>query len=143
MQFGDERNLTPVVCLDCPDLATAEDVAALMLRLQNGSRTMAAQDLVFATGDIAIKVVVDRHPTRPKQAVLASVRARSDENHLTEAFYAANTVEADPAQLFRFMNVTFRNFVITVAVAGQPCCDLLYLLKYDLVWRSPIEAGPT
>ena len=113
-----------------------------MLSLQNGSRTMAAQDKVFSAGDIAIKVTVDRHPTRPKEAVLVTVRVRSNEQHLTDTFHAASTVEADPAEVFRFMNVTFRNFVLTVAVDGQPCCDLLYLIKYDLVWRSPIEAGP-
>jgi len=142
IQFGEDRNVTPVVCIDCPDEGAAEHVAALLLKIQNGGRTMAGQDEAFTAGDVAIKVIVDRHPTRPKEAVLVSVRARLDAQHLTEAFYVASTVEADPAQVFRFMNMTYRNFVITVAVEGQPCCDLLYLMKYDLVWRSPIEAGP-
>lgn len=142
IQFGDERNLTPVVCLDCPDIGSAQALAEFFLMVQNGERTMEYQDRAFTAGDIAVKVLVDRHPEKPKEAALASVRVRLDENHLTEAFYAASTVDADPAKLFRFMNHAFRNFVVTVAVEGQPCCDLLYMIKYDLVWRSPIESAP-
>lgn len=142
IQFGDERNLTPVVCLDCPDIESAQQLADLLLKLQNGSRTMAVQEHHFSAGDLAIKIQVDRHPLRPKEAVLAVVCVKQDETHLTDAFYAASTVEKDAAEVFRFMNTTLRNCMLTVAVGGQPCCDLLYLLKYNLVWRSPIEAGP-
>ncbi len=142
IQFGDERNLAPVVCLDCPDIASAEELAKFMLSVQTGQRTMEYQDEAYRAGDMAVKVVVDPHPQRPKDAVVASVRVRLDRRHLTEAFYAASTIEAEPTRLFRFMHNAFRNFVVTVAVEGQPCCDLLYLVKYDLVWRSPIDSGP-
>jgi hypothetical protein len=142
IQFGDDRNLTPVVCLDCPDLQSAQELATFLLKVQNGARTMAYQDHAFTAGDLAIKVVIDRHPQKPKDAVLASVSVRLDERHLTEAFYAASTVEADPAKLFRFMNHAFRNFVVTVAIEGQPCTDLVYLVKYILEWKSPVESAP-
>jgi len=142
IQFGNERNLTPVVCLDCNDYPAARRLADFLLQVQNGDRTTAGQQQSFTAGDIAIKVTVTRHPLRPKEAVLAAVWVRLQPTHITEGFFAAATIEADPAELFRFMQQTVRHFVLTVGVQGQPYCDLLYLLKYNLVWRSPIEAAP-
>ncbi len=142
LQFGDERNLTPVVCLDCADLPTAEQLANFLLTVQTGDRTIAGQEPSFTAADTAIKVEVTRHPQRPKQAVITSVWVRLSPKHLTEGFFVSNTVEADPAELFRFMHQTLRHFILTVGVQGQPCCELLYLLKYNLVWRSPIESAP-
>ncbi|MDP2871002.1 MAG: hypothetical protein Q8P31_00435 [Bacillota bacterium] len=142
VQFGDEPSLTPMVCLECADAAQAADLAAFLLSVQTGEQTMARQDAAFHTGDIAIKIEVARHPTRPKEAVLASARVRSDPGHLTEALYACSAVTADAAQVFRFFQQALRHFVVTVSVNEQPLCDLLYLIKYILTWTSPVESSP-
>ncbi|OGS69581.1 MAG: hypothetical protein A2Y96_02055 [Firmicutes bacterium RBG_13_65_8] len=112
-----------------------------MLEIQNGQRTMDVQDEVFRTGDTVIKVEMLRHPEKPRESLIAVVSAKSDPGHLTEAFYVAAAVDADAARVFRFFQQTYRNFVLTVGIEGQPCCDLVYLVKHTLVWRSPIEAG--
>jgi len=140
IQFGDDQNVTPVVCLDCPDEPSAERLARLLIELQNGDRTMRPDDLTFSVGDVAIKVSVDPHPERPKEAVLASVSVRLKPGHLTEAVYACSTVESDSATVFRMMQQAMRHFILTVSVAGQPRCELLYLMKYNMVWRSPLGA---
>jgi hypothetical protein len=142
VQFGDEPSLTPVFCLDCEDDLHARELAALMLKVQTGEKTMAGQGDEFRTGDIAIKIDVEPHPSRPKDAVLASARVRLEPGHLTEAFYACSSVEADAAQVFRFFQQVLRHYVLTVSVAAQPCCDLLYLIKYILTWTSPVESSP-
>jgi len=140
VQFGDEPSLTPVVCLECAGEESARKLAALVLAIQNGERTMSGQDEAFRTGDVVVKVEVHRHPERPREAVLAVVHGRASEEHLTEAVYVSSTVEADPAQLFRFFQQTLRHYVLTVSVRGQPYCDLLYLVKHVLMWKSPVEA---
>jgi hypothetical protein len=142
MQFGEEPSVTPVICVDCPDEASARDLAALMLEIQNGDKTMGVQDETFRTGDTVIKVEMLRHPEKPREYLIAVVSGKGDPGHLTEVFYAASAVDADAAKVFRFFQQTFRNFVLTVGIEGQPCCDLVYLVKHILVWRSPIEAGP-
>jgi hypothetical protein len=140
IQFGDERNLTPVVCLDCPDQDQAQALARLLLSAEQGDRSMRPDDPTYSVGDIAIKVEVSAHPTTPKQAVIGAVWLRLRPTHLTEALYAANRIEADSATVFRLLQHTLRHFVLTVSVNAQPQLHLLYLMKYNLVWRSPLGA---
>jgi hypothetical protein len=142
VQFGDEPSLTPIICLDCADGDEARELADLLLALQTGERTMGREEDSFRTGDIAIKVHVAKHPDKPKEAVLATVRARHEACHLSEAFYASSSVDADPAQLFRFFQQALRHYVVTVSINEQPCCDMLYLVKYILEWTSPVESSP-
>lgn len=140
-QFGDEPSLTPIICLDCADAEHARELATFLLSVQTGEQTMSRQEDSFRTGDIAIKVQVTKHPAQPKGAVLASVRVQSHPDHLTEAFYACSTVDADPAQVFRFFQQVLRHYVVTVSVEEQPVCDMLYLVKYILDWTSPVESS--
>lgn len=143
LKFGDdEENLTPVVSVDCADTQSTTALASLLLKAQTGMRTMENQDEVFSAGDIAIKVEVGRHPANPKGAVLATVRVKLKEEHLTEAFCATAEVDEVAAKVFRFLQQVKNHYVLTVSDAGQPCCDLLYLVKYELRWTSPVESTP-
>lgn len=141
VQFGNEPSLTPMVCLDCADDERARELSGFLLGVQTGEQTMSRQEDAFRTGDVAIKVEVMRHPRRPKEAVLARVRVRLRPDHLTEAICACSPVPADAAQVFRFFQQAMRHYVLTVSVGEQPRCDMLYLVKYILEWKSPVEAS--
>lgn len=138
LQFGDQGNLTPAVCLDSSDQAQAEALASLLLGLETGDRSMRPADRTYSAGDTAIKVEVFPHPVEPRQAAIATVWVRGRPSHLTEVLYAAGTISAESAKLFRPLQHAMRHFVLTVSVDGQPQCHLLYLLKHNLVWRSPL-----
>jgi hypothetical protein len=129
--------LLPVALLDCPNEGTADQVAAVLMEAQNGTRTMASGEMPIFFGDTALGLRVFRETLgREGRGRLgrawAELVAGGRGPRLTCDLVIVSPLEEGDIRIFSGLVQLRRSYSVTVGVGGRPEFERLDVVKYPL-----------